>query len=289
MIIRQAERLRGPAVTAKPSPYRLQRKCACGSHTPGGGTCASCAEKESSLRHDAPQARAARSVSPILQDVLRLSGRPLDPAIRAVTESRFGRDFSNTPAKARGMSPEGSDEEKPAPQQGSATIQCDGSGDYELVYNGWAGAACGTKDCVTVHESSHREDWKAKWPKGCVGQPRGYLPKGDPPDDPLMTAEEYKKFLKESECKAHTADLACAELLPKPAECKQTVEDYVKLTKDQKANWCPPMSRGAKIGLGILGGGLAGAGIGGLIGGLPGAGIGFLVGALVGGIAGALL
>ena len=288
-MIRQAERMRVPSVTAKASPGRLQRKCACGSHTAGGGTCTSCAEKESGLQRNASRAGAAGSVSPILQDVLRLSGRPLDSAMRAVTESRFGRDFSNTPAKARGISPEGPDEERPRPQQGSATIQCDGSGDYELVYNGWAGATCGTKDCVTVHESSHKADWKAKWPNGCVGQPKGYLPAGRAPDDPLMTPDEYMKFLKDSECKAHTADLACAELLPKPAGCKKTVEDYIELTKGQKANWCPSLSRGAKVGLGILGGGLAGAGIGALIGGLPGAGIGLLIGALAGGIAGAFL
>jgi uncharacterized membrane protein len=84
-------------------------------------------------------------------------------------------------------------------------------------------------------------------------------------------------------------DLACAEALPKPAECKKTVEDYIELTKEQKANACPSLSTGAKVGLGILGGGLAGAGIGALIGGLPGAGIGFLIGALAGGIAGAFL
>src|ERR1700710_2328625 len=112
MMIRQAERMRVPSVTAKASPGRLQRKCACGSHTAGGGTCTSCAEKESGLQHNASRAGAAGSVSPILQDVL-LSGRPLDPAMRAVTGSRFGRDFSNTPAKARGTSPEGSDEERP--------------------------------------------------------------------------------------------------------------------------------------------------------------------------------
>jgi hypothetical protein len=132
-------------------------------------------------------------------------------------------------------------------------------------------------------------DWKAKWPTGCVGQPKGYLPKGDPPDNPLMTVAEYKAFLKESECKAHTADLACAEALPQPAACKKTVEDYIKLTREQKAKWCPSLSRGAKVALGGLGGALAGAGIGALAGGPVGAAIGAGIGALVGGIAGLFL
>ena len=193
------------------------------------------------------------------------------------------------PAKAHGAVAEDSDKAKPSPAQGSATIKCDGSGGYEIVYGSWSGATCGTKDCVTAHESSHMADWKAKWPDGCKGQAKGYLPKGDAPDVPLMTAAEYTAFLKQSECRAHTADLACAEALPKSKGCAATIDDYIKLTKEQKAHWCPAMSRGTKVGLGLLGGVLAGAGIGALAGGLPGALIGAGIGALAGGIAGALL
>lgn len=128
--------------------------------------------------------------------------------------------------------------DKPGPTAGSATIQCDGAGDYEIVLNSYATATCGTKDCVVKHESSHKADWKAKWPTGCKDQAKGYLPKGDPPDNPLMTVAEYNAFLKASECTAHTADLACAEALPKEGDCKKTVEDYIALTKTQKATWC---------------------------------------------------
>ncbi len=131
-------------------------------------------------------------------------------------------------------------------------------------------------------------DWKGKWPTGCKGQPRGYVPKGDPPDNPLMTVAEYDAFLKESECKAHTVDLACAEGLAKPPGCEATVDDYVKLTREQKAKWCPT-SRAAKVAAGLAGGALAGAGIGALAGGPAGAAIGAGIGALVGGIAGAFL
>jgi hypothetical protein len=129
-------------------------------------------------------------------------------------------------------------DEKPNPYAGSATIKCDGKGGYEILLNGWSGASCGTKDCVIKHESSHMADWKAKWPTGCKDQPKGYLPKGDPPDSPLMTAAEYQAFLKDSECRAHTVDLNCAQALPKEGGCKKTVEDYVTLTTTQKATWC---------------------------------------------------
>lgn len=258
----------------------LQRACACGQHTHGAGECEACRKKR--LGQGAPT----------------LATHHVESAPQTSHAApQHGHDFSRVaarrratnPAKALGTMPEEDGGRKRRPQQGSASIQCDGSGGYEIIYGGWAGATCGTKACVTAHESSHMADWKAKWPNGCVGQAKGYLPKGDPPDNPLMTADEYDKFLKDSECKAHTVDLACAEALPKPAGCEKTVEDYIKLTREQKANWCPSLSRGAKVAIGLGGGALAGAGIGALAGGPVGALIGAGVGALVGGIAGALL
>jgi hypothetical protein len=221
-----------PLHTFTPAPTNLlQRKCACGG-TPGPtGECAECRRKRLATSYSAAPGPAA---SP-------------EGASQGFTTPRTGHDFGrvavhdsrfDTPTKALDVLSEESEREKPSPMQGSASIQCDGSGGYEIVYGGWAGAKCGTKDCVTAHESSHMADWKAKWPKGCVGQAKGYLPKGDPPDDPLMTADEYNKFLKASECTAHTADLACAEALPKPKGCEKIVDDYIKLTREQKAKWC---------------------------------------------------
>ncbi len=267
-----------------PAQGLLQRKCACGNHTVAGGECSQCSKKKSlSQGHERLISRNG------------LSRQSYDPERFGFKESSFRRDFSQVnarngiPTKAQGAFPEDQDKAKPSPTQGSATIKCDGNGGYEILYGTWGGATCGTKNCVTAHESSHIADWKAKWPTGCKGQPKGYLPKGDPPDKPLMTAGEYSAFLKDSECKAHTVDLACAEALPRTKGCEKTIDDYIKLTKEQKANWCPGLSRGAKVALGIGGGALAGAGIGLLAGGPLGAAIGAGLGALVGGIAGALL
>lgn len=260
----------------------LQRKCNCGNHTVAGGECTQCSKKKS-LPPDRERLTPRND----------LSRQSSDRETFGFKASRFGRNFSQVnardgiPTKARGVFPEDREKAKPSPTQGSATIKCDGSGGYEIVYGAWAGTACGTKDCVTAHESSHMADWKAKWPTGCQGQPKGYLPKGDPPDNPLMTVAEYDAFLKKSECKAHTVDLACAEALPRSKGCEKTIDDYITLTRAQKANWCPGLSRGAKVAIGIGGGALAGAGIGFLAGGPLGAAIGAGLGALVGGIAGA--
>lgn len=149
------------------------------------------------------------------------------------------RDAFARPQKAIDVEPEDQGEQKPSPHQNEATIQCNGSGGYEILYGSYANATCGTKSCVTAHESSHIADWQAKWSKGCTGKAKGYLPKGDPPDDPLLTVAEYNAFLKTSECTAHTADLNCANALPKTGDCKETVEHYINLTATQKARWCP--------------------------------------------------
>ena len=193
-----------------------------------------------------------------------------------------------SPSKSLGVVSPDTAEEKPSPRQGSATIQCNGAGGFEIVYGGWGGATCGTKDCVTAHESSHMADWQAKWPNGCTGQARGYLPKGDPPDNPLMTAAQYKAFLKDSECNAHTADLNCAQALPKSGNCKKTVDDYIKLTEDQKRHWCGGLSTAARIAI-SLGGAGAGALLGSALGGGAGAALGAGAGAFLGGVVGGQL
>lgn len=87
----------------------LQRKCACGQHTIAGGECNACSERsESSLQrsamsHDSGNSNA-NNVPPIVHDVLRSSGQPLDAATRSFMEPRFGHDFSrvrvHTDAKA---------------------------------------------------------------------------------------------------------------------------------------------------------------------------------------------
>jgi hypothetical protein len=71
----------------------LQRQCACGTHTPsGGGECESCARKR--LQRKATGHDGDFEAPPIVQAVLRGSGRPLDGQARAALEPRFGRDFS---------------------------------------------------------------------------------------------------------------------------------------------------------------------------------------------------
>jgi len=75
----------------------LQRKCACGGSAEAEGECAECkAEREATLQRRAANASPASTngVPPIVHNVLRSPGQPLDTGTRAFMEPRFGHDFS---------------------------------------------------------------------------------------------------------------------------------------------------------------------------------------------------
>jgi hypothetical protein len=75
----------------------LQRKCACG---PAGiaEECDGCSKQNLSLqrstRNSEPETRNSGGVPPIVSEVLRSAGQPLDAKTRAFFEPRFGHNFS---------------------------------------------------------------------------------------------------------------------------------------------------------------------------------------------------
>lgn len=96
------------ATNFSPHPHGiLQRKCACGTHTMGGGQCAECNKTKQRLQRmvlspNERQNQDAGEVSPIVHEVLRSPGQPLDDETRAFFESRFGHDFSHVRVHADG-------------------------------------------------------------------------------------------------------------------------------------------------------------------------------------------
>jgi hypothetical protein len=97
----RADGRRRPQVktTPKPSFTRvrtgfLQRKCACGGSSGLDGACAACHHKQLGLQRRSVNQTELRAVPPIVHDVLRSPGQPLDLAARAFMEPRFGHDFS---------------------------------------------------------------------------------------------------------------------------------------------------------------------------------------------------
>src|SRR5215210_2306412 len=79
-------------LTATPvSTGVLQRKCVCGG-TPGlDGECAGCRKKR--LQRSSTGQTEPSAVPPIVNDVLRSPGQPLDANTRVFMEQRFGHDF----------------------------------------------------------------------------------------------------------------------------------------------------------------------------------------------------
>ena len=74
----------------------LQRRCDCGQHTIGGGSCAACSRNETALQRSAGKesAESNQEIPTIVRDVLRSPGEQLDEGTRGFMESRFGHDFS---------------------------------------------------------------------------------------------------------------------------------------------------------------------------------------------------
>jgi len=70
----------------------LQRKCACGGSGGSEGECEEC-KKKTLQRYPAGHAQPA-GIPPVVHDVLRSGGQPLDSGTRAFFEPRFGHDFS---------------------------------------------------------------------------------------------------------------------------------------------------------------------------------------------------
>jgi len=60
----------------------------------GGYACAECSGKKGLLQRKAAGHESVSEVPPIVHEVLRSPGQPLDPATRAFFEPRFGYDFS---------------------------------------------------------------------------------------------------------------------------------------------------------------------------------------------------
>src|SRR3954463_8517324 len=71
----------------------LQRRCSCGQHT-SEGECATCRERRSSFLRRAPLERApSGDAPPIVHQVLRSPGRPLNEDLRSELEPLFGGEL----------------------------------------------------------------------------------------------------------------------------------------------------------------------------------------------------
>jgi hypothetical protein len=82
-----------PGLPATPVAGLLQRKCACGTHS-AQGECTGCAKQRGLLQRHGNGKAEYTTAPPIINEVLRSTGQPLDTSTRKFFEPRFGQDFS---------------------------------------------------------------------------------------------------------------------------------------------------------------------------------------------------
>jgi hypothetical protein len=94
-------------LTRAPAPL-LQRRCACGGVAGIDGECAECKKKREGelMQRRARGANKRLAVPPVVHDVLREPGTPLDPATRSDMERRFGHDFGQVRVHTGGRAAE---------------------------------------------------------------------------------------------------------------------------------------------------------------------------------------
>ena len=100
-------RMPDPAAASQPvtsvGPVAGLQRCSCGPSSGGGGECEECKAKSMHMKEASAGSLTAASWGatappPIVHDVLRSPGQPLDAATRSFMEPRFGRDFSGVRA-----------------------------------------------------------------------------------------------------------------------------------------------------------------------------------------------
>jgi hypothetical protein len=94
-----------PGVVPRPSQQGglLQRKCSCGG---SGETCAACKEGGAKLQRAAAGSARLAVAPPIVHEVLRSPGQPLEPDVRGCMEEGFGHDFGGVRVHTDGQAAE---------------------------------------------------------------------------------------------------------------------------------------------------------------------------------------
>jgi len=115
----------------------LQRKCACGQHTIGGGECSACGSERTTLQRQAFGPASPGGVPRSVHEVLSSSGQSLNASVRSFMESRFDRERSHLQVSSAGahiasspiaMGPAGDRFEQEADRTADAVIQSAGPG-----------------------------------------------------------------------------------------------------------------------------------------------------------------
>jgi hypothetical protein len=147
----------------------LQRKCACGGSA-SGGECEACKKKKAAPRRSSTSLAAPNLAPPIVHEVLRSSGQPLDAQTGAFMESRSGHDFSRVKLHA--------DDKAKAPVRSQSALAISGllrsDGLMPILFDGMKEVEAGHTDC----------DWDRS-----VKQDEPFIPKSGNPKVKIVTED----------------------------------------------------------------------------------------------------
>lgn len=237
----------------------LQRKCGCGTHTIGGGECSACSKEgddtvqRSAIIHEPDRTAPA---PPIVDEVLRSPGHPLDTATRAFMEPRFGQDFSHVRVHS----------DSKAAQSASAVNAAAYTVGSDVVLGAGRYAPHTTQgQGLLAHELTH-----VMQQKGTSTSLQEKLVIGE-------SGDQYEQEADQMSASVMQSNRANASAVDRQPPTFHKVKHPARIQRTKGEAW------------GAVGGAVAGAVVGGVIGGLLGGGAGALIGGLIGAGAGALV
>jgi hypothetical protein len=245
---------RAPAASVPAAAVGLmvQRKCACGTHDNGAG-CEECKKKWGRQKSsDHGRASTPGLAPPIVHEVLRSPGDPLDPAVRALMEPRFRQDFSGVRVHT----------DSKAAQSARAVQALAFTAGRHIVFD----SARNTPDTssnqpLLAHELTH-----------VIQQDRR------DPGEQVYVGSPHNAFEREADQQAQRLERNSGTQAAESLGLRRAPPDLLQ----RAALGGGLIGAGVGAGLGALVGGLAGGGIGALIGGAAGLVAGGLIGALIG-------
>jgi hypothetical protein len=230
----------------------LQRKCDCGNHTVAGGECAECSKKQMLLQRATQNSESdtqnSGGVPPIVHDVLRSSGQPLDTATRSFFEPRFGHDFSQVrvhldePSSRSAQAVNalaytvgnhlvfGANSYQPATGQGRGLLA------HELAHVVQQNNDCARKGSLTISAEDHPAEREADAAANAIATDRAALV-GTQHSSSLVQRQPPTKPAKPVTPKAPAAAAATGSFAVKMSVAGSGVEGTIEFSPDAKN--CP--------------------------------------------------
>lgn len=203
----------------------LQRACACGQHTEGD-ECAACRhQREGMLQRAALSATPVGTLAPpIVHEVLRAPGRPLDAATRAVMEPRFGRDFSDVRVH---------EDEQAAASAQAVSARAYTVGKHIAFGEGWYQPQSGEGKALLAHELVHTVQQAGTVPTSAARI-------GSPGDASEREAETYARQINTAAAPGEVRAPASGSLIQRQALSK---DEILKLVAKNEEEINAPVSR----------------------------------------------